>query len=323
MKKKFKKFTKFLAVVMALVMVLAMTVAAAPNQNNKEDASSDFEYYSITVNTGDVAYAQGTAGNHTWLVQGTYTYDFSFDGNTLYYRIGNQSGTLSITMPEGYTVADYSFDVTWDDASVNSQESSFDCAIVTISINTMKNEEQEEIPYDPEPEETTWDGTLTINYLDKETGEKIAESFYQEINDITGEESSYMYPQYIGIEIEGYTYDYSKSNNPDSTDSMEMIINPSHPNAVINCYYVKHVEDPEEGVSGDLDNTDDIDTSDSDITTPPDDEEIVEDVDSTAVTAGISPKTGDTTSSAIPIVIVVMAFVVLGLSFAKRKNYIF
>lgn len=138
-----------------------------PNEEKKEDkkdtpttgddvkkdtsTTDNYEYYSITLNTGDALYAAGTTGDHTWLVQGTYDSEFTFgEDNVLTVTIGNQSATLPVTIPEGYTVGDYELVVVWSDSSINSQESVYDCAIVTINIKTVIDDDGNEVPYEPE-----------------------------------------------------------------------------------------------------------------------------------------------------------------------------
>lgn len=128
----------------------------SPNPSGGNWSNTEYEYYSITVNTGDSTYARGTDGDDAWLVRGVYTYNFSFDGTVLSFRIGNQSGTIKVSIPEGYKVGSYDVKVTWSDASVNSQSERFDCAICTITINTIIDKgTEEEIPFVPtEPEPT-------------------------------------------------------------------------------------------------------------------------------------------------------------------------
>lgn len=157
--RKINKVVATLLVVLMVVCCAGQVYAKYDGRNDdKVNSSSQFEYYSITLNTGNSLYKQGTAGDHTWLVQGTYTYSFTFgEDNILRFTIGNQSGTLPVTIPDGYTVGSYDLDIVWDDATVNSQESTYDCAIVTIDILTIKNNDGEEKPYEPpveEPEET-------------------------------------------------------------------------------------------------------------------------------------------------------------------------
>lgn len=230
-----------------LLLVVAMTVAMSttafaaghgggggqsPNPDDSNDSTS-FEYYDITViTTGQHVYQRGTAGDHTWLVQGTYTYNFSFDGNTLSYRIGNQSGSLVVTMPDGYTVASYTPTVTWDDASVNSDSSQYDCAIVSISIDTMRTPDGEEIPYDPEPEVEPVSGSITVNYLDKDTGEVLHTPYVEVVDNVT--EVGYVYDGTDQIiDIDNYTFSHYDGE-------ISGMLFPDNPDEVINCYYERN-----------------------------------------------------------------------------------
>ena len=161
MAKKMKNMRKALALLLTLVMMLGMlqTTAAAWGDGSKE-------YYSITLNDGTTIYDESSS--HTWLVQGTYTADFRFDGDTLYFTIGKQSGRAKVNIPAGYEVASYTPVVQWSDDSVNSQASRYDCAIVTITIDTIKKDGEDPIPFYPTPQVVETSVKVIHNYYTKD-----------------------------------------------------------------------------------------------------------------------------------------------------------
>lgn len=99
------------ALCLGLTPVFAVSAYADGHGGGGVSDSSDYEYYQITVKSADgqtIGYGEGkgTAGDHTWLVQGTYDTDFTMTQgvNSVHYVIGNQSGDVSFTLPEGYEV---------------------------------------------------------------------------------------------------------------------------------------------------------------------------------------------------------------------------
>lgn len=247
------------ALCLGLTPVFAVSAYADGHGGNGGGVSdsSDYEYYQITVKSADgqtIGYkeGEGTAGDHTWLVQGTYNANFTMTQgiNSVHYVIGNQSGDVSFTLPEGYEVGSWTPVYEFSDASVNTQSSRFDCCIATVTINTIVNTTtDEEIPY-------TYYGA-TVLYKDIDSKSEIADAVKIEKYGLAG--SSYNLNKYA-IDIEGYDYVKTESNDGDSltgtlTKDVEVTV-----------WYKKTAEDEEKVVppadEGDEDGTTEDDGKD-------------------------------------------------------------
>ena len=159
-----KKIRRFLAITMALTLcfMLMIPTAAAKGGGHNGDHGSGNEYIQISVNGQVVHTISGPDGNHTWLVQGTYSYTLDFDKETmvLTYTIGKQSGTYTISLPaeyEGYTIGQVEMTCTFNEAdSTNSQSASFDNAKIEITIISVVDPDTDEeiiLPIEPDPTE--------------------------------------------------------------------------------------------------------------------------------------------------------------------------
>ena len=159
-----KKIRRFLAITMALTLcfMLMIPTAAAKGGGHNGNHGSGNEYIQISVNGQVVHTISGPDGNHTWLVQGTYSYTLDFDKETmvLTYTIGKQSGTYTISLPaeyEGYTIGQVEMTCTFNEAdSTNSQSASFDNAKIEITIISVVDPDTDEeiiLPTEPDPTE--------------------------------------------------------------------------------------------------------------------------------------------------------------------------
>ncbi len=110
---------------------------------------------------------------------------------------------------------------------------------------------------------------VTVNYLDKETGEKIAESHEESIR----KGRTYDVTAYDAIEIEGYTYDKTTGDPLKGTMNKDK---------VINVYYVKTTDISEPEVPGE------------ELPTIPTDPDQPSDVENPDVPKADAPETGDT-----------------------------
>ncbi|MGO5048938.1 VWA domain-containing protein [Dysosmobacter sp. Sow4_B12] len=137
---------------------------------------------------------------------------------------------------------------------------------------------------------------VTVNYLDKETGEKIAESHEESIR----KGRTYDVTAYDAIEIEGYTYDKTTGDPLKGTMNKDK---------VINVYYVKTTDISEPEVPGE------------ELPTIPTDPDQPSDVENPDVPRADAPKTGDATWLwAMAAAVSGMGLVWLTISGKKRKE---
>ena len=160
-----KKMRMLLTVLLSLtlmVSLIATPAAAAFQAPATQNTLKNTEYIQANVNGKTHLVDKGSSGTHTWLIQGTYSYDIELvDGtNTLNYRIGKQTGTYSIPMPEGYEgylISEVEIDCAFNkEDSTNSHSDRYDNAIIDITITKVVNpdtgEEIEIPPVDPNPD---------------------------------------------------------------------------------------------------------------------------------------------------------------------------
>ena len=159
-----KQMKRWMAMVFALVFCASILVLPANAKGGwgggGGGSSQYFEWYKVYVNGKLAAQDQGPNGNHTWLVQGVYSWDVSVSGTTMTWRAGKHKGTVDlskfITIPEGFEVAEGGYVVEHKSVEgTNSQSAQFDNAIITVVITVLYNEDTgETIPVDPGPEPT-------------------------------------------------------------------------------------------------------------------------------------------------------------------------
>ena len=162
--------------------------------------------------------------------EGTYVYApavaLSFDANTTdtvenmpetQQVLYNTAGTQPQEVP---TRSGYVFDGWYTDASC---QTAYDFS-QALTVNTTVYAKWS-VPYTPPTPSYNY-YTVTVNYLDKETGEKVADS-YVSPSRIQG--SRYDVTAYDAIAVDGYTYDST------SGDALTGTLNS---NKVVNVYYV-------------------------------------------------------------------------------------
>ena len=162
-----KKMRRLITLVMAVIFCMSMiaTPAAANVHGESSDAT---EWYQVIVNGKTVASASGKAGDHTWLVQGVYSWDVSVKGTTMTWRAGKHNGVVNlekyITIPEGYEITEDGYTVEHKSVEgTNSQSANFDNAIITVNIKVLYNPstgEEIEIPDPSDPSTPTPDPSV-------------------------------------------------------------------------------------------------------------------------------------------------------------------
>lgn len=158
------------------------------------------------------------------------------------------------------------------------------------------------------PNVTTY--TVTVNYFDKETGEKIAESY---TSAPIGELMPYDVTDKNAIEIEDYVYDST------SGDALTGVMDS---NKVVNVYYVQEIviiEDPDVPLDEEpLVEVEDPDVPKTDI---PDEEEPPVEIEEPDVPLSDVPKTADNTAAVLWMMMALLsAAVLMGIRIAERKE---
>ena len=140
-----KNLKRVISMVIALVLCFGMIATPAFARDNHQSSTAT-EWYQVIVNGSTAAYASGNPGDHTWLVQGVYSWDVSVSGTTLHWRAGKHSGSVNltnyVTIPAGFEVAENGYSVSHTSVEgTNSQSANFDNAIITVTIETLVNKQ--------------------------------------------------------------------------------------------------------------------------------------------------------------------------------------
>ncbi len=187
-KKQKGSLRKLLTVILTIALIVnmsALVITARDYGNNRPGSNrpdyngenDSFEHIEINVNGAPAHTVKGPNGDFSWLVAGVYeTPSLNMKGNVLSYVVGNQKGTYTVSLPEGYTVAESTLTSSYG-GGTNTQQDKFDHAIINITITKVETPDGDiidvpEIVEDPEDIVTTEEETTEEETTEEETTEE-------------------------------------------------------------------------------------------------------------------------------------------------------